>query len=204
VLACLAVALSVSAALSRQPLAVAPLAVLRADGAVDWGRAAVLGPFLRSDGTDMPAAATTARLCRSADQLLIRLECQEPQMQKLCAAVTARDGMVWIDDCIEVFLQPAGQATYVHLVTNPLGTKFDEMGRDASWNMEWQCSAGRGETSWWCELRLPLAALGGPPADGAEWRLNLCRSRRPEPELSTWSATGAGFHALPGNPGPPR
>jgi hypothetical protein len=190
----LGVALSASAALSRLPLAVAPLAQFQADGAVDWSRAVVLGPFLRSDGTDMPSAATTARLCRSADELLIRIECQEAQMPKLSATITARDGMVWVDDCVEIFLQAPGQATYVHLVTNPLGAKFDELGRDATWNQEWQCSAGREEASWWCELRVPFAALGGTPAAGSEWRFNLCRSRRPEPELSAWSATGAGFH----------
>jgi len=187
-------ALAAGDALNRVPLAVAPRLLPGGEGAVAWEQAAALGPFLRSDGTGMPAAPTTARVGRSDTELLLRIECGEPRMQAVQATITQPDGMVWVDDCVEVFLQPPGQAAYVHLVTNPLGTRFDERGRDATWNAEWACTAGRSDSAWWCEFRVPFAVLGATPAEGAEWRLNLCRSRRPEPELSTWSATGMGFH----------
>ena len=186
--------LAAHGALSRRPLCVVPQAGQPPSGAADWTRAAVLGPFVRNDGAGMPAAGTLARICRTADALCLRVECQEPQMAALRAGVTQRDGMVWVDDCVEVFVQAPGQRAYAHFVVNPLGTAFDELVRDSSWNAAWECAAGRGEGSWWCELRIPFAALGGAPGKDADWGLNVCRSRRPEPELSAWSATGAGFH----------
>lgn len=189
-----AVAFGAEGALSRLPLAVVPHLQPGAGGATAWDQATMLGPFLRSDGTGMPAATTVARLGRSATALLLRLECSEPKAQDIQATIAERDGMVWVDDCVEVFIQPSGQPQYVHFVTNPLGTRFDERGRDAAWDGEWTCTAGRSDSAWWCEFRVPFAALGGSPVAGTEWRLNLCRSRRPEPELSTWSATGMGFH----------
>lgn len=191
---CLGAVLGAHAALTQRPLCVVPKAVLGADGAPNWTQAAALGPLLRSDGLGMPEAGTTARICRTPERLLLRVECQEPQIQALRASVTQRDGMVWGDDCIEVFLRVTGRPSYAHFVVNPLGTGYDEHGRDASWNVPWDCSAGRGEASWWCEIGIPFTSLGGAPSEGSEWELNLCRSRRPEPELSTWSATGSGFH----------
>lgn len=191
---CLGAALAAAAAPGRVPLAVVPRVEASADGAVPWDRLAFLGPFLRIDGGGMPEAASTARIGRTAAELLLRIECQEPQLQGLRAAVTERDGMVWVDDCVEVFLQPDGSAPYFHFITNPLGTRFDERGRDSGWDADWTCTAGRAEGLWWAEVRIPFAALGGAPAQDAEWGLNLCRSRRPVPELSAWSATGSGFH----------
>lgn len=177
------------------PLCTVPEAILSAEAPSRpaWERAAFLGPFVSVDGRSLPAAATTARICRTFRALWLRVECTEPRMDKVKAIVTAHDGDVWKDDCVEVFLQRPGE-TYLHFVVNPAGTQFDERGRDASWNVTWQAAAEYGKDRWSVELELPWTVLGGTPRDGETWRLNIARSRTPVSELCAWSPTGSGFH----------
>ena len=154
---------------------------------------ASLGRLSYNDRPGTPAAWTTALVSASAGGLQLAVECHEPRMDKLVATHRERDSDIWVDDCLEVFVQPPGQP-YRHFIVNPLGTQFDELVRDARWNADWQATARRGEQSWAVDLTLPWAALGATPKLGDIWRFNLCRSRRPEPELSAWSPTAQGFH----------
>ncbi len=158
-----------------------------------WRRAADLGRLPYLDRPGVPAAWTRVRVARTAAGLCLATECFEPLMERVKPTHRERDSEVWAEDCLEVFVQPPGQP-YRHFVVNPLGVQFDELGRDARWNADWQVAARSEADRWQVEWRLPWAALGGAPKAGDTWRLNVCRSRRPEPELSAWSATEGGFH----------
>ena len=127
--------------------------------------------------------------------LHVRVVCDEPRMDQLASAHSGRDAEVWRDDCVELFVATPRLRRYAHFAVNPAGGLFDELGRDARWNAEWQAEATRGETSWRVDFLLPWKALGGSPEAEETWRLNVCRSRRPVSELSCWSPTGSGFHA---------
>jgi hypothetical protein len=159
-----------------------------------WQQAVFLGPFVQPDGLGMPQAATSARIRRDAEGLHIQVVCAEPRMGELAMGHTGRDAEVWKDDCVEVFLGTPRLKPYAHFVVNPVGAKFDELGRDARWNGEWQAKAGRSEAGWQVELTLPWRTLGGAPKPGETWHLNICRSRRPVAELACWAPTGGGFH----------
>ena len=92
------------------------------------------------------------------------------------------------------------QRTYFHLMLNPLGTQYDEAGRDRSWDAGWESAAKVGKDGWTAEIALPFAAIGGPPVSGKEWGINLARSRiRPdEPDafsLIKYFGPGESFHA---------
>ncbi|NLC55744.1 MAG: DUF4091 domain-containing protein [Armatimonadetes bacterium] len=190
-----------SAQAALPPVSVAAVPTLagevRLDGRLDepiWREAAYLGPLVRPDGTAMPAAATIARLFATADRLLLGVQCDEPEMARLQSAPAKHDAQVWAGDCIELFIQPDGKGAYYHFITNADGARYDERERDGAWNAEWEARGHREETGWSVELAIPWTALGNPPQPGARWRLNVCRSRRPQPEICAWSATGSGFH----------
>ncbi|MBT4822346.1 MAG: carbohydrate-binding family 9-like protein, partial [Lentisphaerae bacterium] len=182
-------------ALGPIPLSAVPEVVMSSDtpSRPSWETAAFFGPFLRLDGLSLPDAATSARVCRTAEALRLKVDCAEPRMDRVKSAVRARDADVWKDDCVEVFVQRPGQE-YLHFVVNPAGAQFDERGRDASWDAKWRAEAERGEDRWSVQLEFSWAVFGGPPRDGETWGLNIARSRTPEHELSTWSPTGSGFH----------
>ncbi len=158
-----------------------------------WRRAADMGLFPRADGRGMPQAPTRARVARTRDALWLGVVCMEPLMNRLRASRIERDSDVWADDCIEVFLQQPGRP-YLHFAVNARGAQFDERVKDSRWNAEWDAAVRREADRWTVELRLPWRALGRMPNQDDTWRLNVCRSRRTEYELSAWSPTGGGFH----------
>jgi len=152
---------------SPVPLVNCPISSLRPtmDGQFSegfWRDAADLGPFLRADGLGLPTAPTRARVARTGEALCIGVECLEPRMDRLIAQKRDRDGQLWPDDCVEVFVQRPGQE-YLHFIVNPLGAQFDEKGKDSRWNAEWQAATSRGKGRWSVELALPWKALGGTP-----------------------------------------
>ncbi len=181
------------------PLTYVPLMTTRVPEGPDlltaplWDAAAWLGPFVRADARAMPDAETTARVARTEHALLLLVHCAEPRMDRIVATQTRRDATVWVDDCIEVFVQPPGEA-YRHFIVNSLGTPYDEREKDGTWNAEWQVSARALDSAWEVALVLPWASLGGAPVEGDEWGFNVCRCRQAEPELSQWSPTVEGFH----------
>jgi len=126
------------------------------------------------------------------------------------ATITERDGRLWEEEVIELFLDPIGDgASYFEIEVNPLGTVLDLVLRrnrsgwrkDAAWNCEGlDVAVQRTSGGWSAELAIPLRSLTPEtPHVGTEWRVNFLRIDRPkdrERELSAWSPTFVGtFHA---------
>ncbi len=131
-------------------------------------------------------------------------ECFEPNMPKLVARITERDGRVYTDDCIELMLDPTGgREDYYHIVVNALGAVYDaqvtESGasRSDTWNCSPDVAAARGEGSWTVEMAIPLSDLEWNEAAPADWAFNVARERKAgQEELSAFVPTlgTAGFH----------
>ena len=117
-------------------------------------------------------------------------------MPQTFANVTAHDGAVWNDDCVELFLQAADWKEYAHFIVNSLGTQYDEMGRGGrDWNPEWTAKAERKVYDWTVDIEIPYASLGVTPAEGDVWKFNVCRCRKAVAELSSWSPSpSCSFH----------
>ncbi len=166
-----------------------PMAVVPPNGNVSLGRLPAIA------GDAMPAAATIAFIGRDATSIIFNVICFESKMDKLAANAKTRDSQAWSDDCVELFIQPKGWKDYAHVVVNSVGTVFDELTRDVSWNADAiKAVCKTAADRWTATVSVPFAALGGAPKDGDEWRVNICRSRVATPELSTWSPSVGGFH----------
>jgi hypothetical protein len=153
-----------------------------------------------------PLQGTEVTIARSAGYLLVRFECEDAQPW---ATITRRDGPLYQEEVIEVFLDPFGDLEcYFEIEVNPLNAVLDLMLRRVGkgWRKEfgWKCegletSVAMTESGWTAEMAIPFAALvPEPPAIGDVWRANFLRIDRPAGcarELSAWSATGRnGFH----------
>jgi hypothetical protein len=152
-------------------------------------------------GKDGPARQPTeAWIAFDDDQLYLAIKAFDSEMGKLKATVTDRDGKVYSDDVLEIFLDPAKTGfSLVQLVFNPLGTQADfagdAVGMSGAWNGLWQVKTARGADFWSAEVAVPFATLGLSPQVGKEWALNIGRERAADGELSCWSQTGDKFAA---------
>lgn len=170
---------------------------ISAEAALDnLSGAALMEGFTNS--ASVPAEVQTrAAIFQTGKGLRFIVECLEPQIDQIPAACTQRDGDVFADDCVEVFLAPARNTDeYYHFATNALGTRFDEEVHNRAWNPSWDLEVTRAQDRWRVDMTVPFAELSSRPGPGAVWWFNVCRQRHKDTklELSAWSPTGDNFH----------
>ncbi|MCL4500156.1 MAG: family 10 glycosylhydrolase [Chloroflexi bacterium] len=180
------------------PKASGPITI---DGRLDeaaWKSAASVE--LKYTSTGEPASVRTVALLTYDDKsLYIAFECAEPEMDKIKATVTKRDGPTFYDDSVEAFIDPTSKrADYYHLSTNTLGTRFDQKVFNVSWNGDWTTDTKLGPGGWTTEIAVPFASLGAPaPTPGTVWAINLTRNRTTSGEMEylTWAVPYGSFHS---------
>jgi hypothetical protein len=163
----------------------------------EWDQAAQLTGFTLHDG-DRPAPdQTEAFVTWDRERLYVAFRCAQPGGNPK-ADVRRRDGNVWEDDAVELFLQPDPEApTYTQFIGNSAGTIFDGQGlANVGWNGDWVYRASVAGDSWVGELSIPLASLGLKPGTGdLTLGLNLCRDQQlPTARASCWSPVSGSFH----------
>jgi acylphosphatase len=120
---------------------------------------------------------------------VIPLESDEP----LISVAKERDGRVWNDDSIEVFLQPDEGWPLFHLIINSEGVVYDRRDTDVKWNGNWEIGNYIGQPPaelagiypedvkriWLLEIGIPFSELGREtPVEGETWRVNFCRNSK--------------------------
>lgn len=175
----------------------------RIDGLLDdacWQTAPQITQFRCVDAQrSEPTRATQAWIACDADALYVAARCADDQMDRVLATVTERDGPVWQDDCLEVFLMP-GAPYYYHFGANLLGARYDarhgvgtppDEAGPQSWDAEWQVASRREADCWTMEVLLPLACMEwGSARLEAPLRFNIGREQRRLAEFSCWPASG--------------
>ncbi len=146
-----------------------------------------------------PRLATSVRVGLREGILLVRFDARD---EGVVATLTERDGPLWMEDVVEVFLSPEDPPTvYYEFEVNPLGALFDarvespDLSR-AAMKVEpaWTCPGfsarvRRSRQAWSALLRIPLAPMT-PQGTPRRWRANLYRIDRGNPdEFSAWSPT---------------
>ena len=163
---------------------------------MEGGMFALLG----EDGS--PQESTRFRVLWDEESLYLAVVCREsalvPAEQRahlVKTDVRERDGSVFSDDVVELFLGMNEEGAYAHLAVNPAGTRYDARGKDKSWDLDWRAAARLGNGEWTMEAAVPLTALlGRAPRNGDEVPFNIAREEKPRGELSSWSLLASGFH----------
>ena len=126
---------------------------------------------------------TTVEASRTADALVFRFICEEPETGDLASSVRPRDDKdIWKDDVVEICLETVRDGTYYHLFLNSKGSYADchESHKNMpvkgyEWNLEGvKTSVEVGSGSWTGTFEMPLASLKGL---GDEFRINFARER---------------------------
>ncbi len=139
------------------------------------------------------------RVCYDRDNLYLAFSCPDPRIRELLVEHSTRDGDVWADECVEIFIDPRrDRETYYHFVVNPKGVQYDgrrsreEVG--AGWNGHWRSAAKIQGDAWTCEIAIPLAELVDGPTVGNTWGMTFCRSRHIRGEKNVPSCWQGWYH----------
>ncbi len=156
---------------------------------------------LRMMGDEGTELATTARVLFDSKFMYVAVECEEPSPD-LVMSVLKRDGSVWTDDSIELYILPHPNVGYKQIVINPRGVFFDTSfapGRDSNpgWNGDVRVAVSiEPRKRWKVALSVPLKDLGVQPGDNQSWRFNVTRNR---PERRNYPRQEYSWAALPGS-----
>ena len=176
------------------------------DGKLDdavWQQGQWDGNFtLLGEGAKPATAQTRFKVAFDDQKLYLAAELLEPQMDKLVARETARDGHVHRDDVFEFMIVPSSsRLDYVHFSLNPLGTLYDAERRQGGnvgtpeWDADWQAATGKTATSWTVEVAIPFTELPLTSLSKGDWALNVARERQAgKQELSSFTEGRGGFH----------
>ena len=182
-----------------------------------WADAPTVGAFVNNRDGSRSELETEARVLY--DQRFIYFAFRVVD-QNVWATMRRRDEHLWLEEVVEVFLQPGSSIpNYIELEVNPLGTMLDIYLIDRrkplhyeSWNSErlrWAVQVdgtvdGKdGDRGWSCEIALPFEDIATathlPPQPGDRWRMNLFRvEQKPKVAELAWSPTlQDDFHILP-------
>ncbi|MCP4663038.1 MAG: carbohydrate binding family 9 domain-containing protein [bacterium] len=169
------------------------------DGVVDeaeWSGAATASGFiqLEPDHGQPSPLGTVVRVGYDEEALYVAFRCDDPDPQRLAAAITTRDGEIAADDSVGVGLDPLDDdRTGYYFMTNLLGTQKDgrlaDNGRsvDSRWDASWRCAATRVPTGWTVELAIPLGALKYRGGEDRVWGITFLRTVPRRFEVSTWA-----------------
>jgi hypothetical protein len=130
-----------------------------------------------------PMQGTQLRCAWNDAELRVFFLCVD---EHVWATETKRDGPLWEEEVVEVFIDPVGDGrSYFEFEVNPLNA--------VSWDCEgFRSAVQRTDAGWNAELAIPFGAIGATSPMGAEWRVNFYRIDRPMDvprELTAWSPT---------------
>ena len=173
----------------------APVVDGKLDDAV-WKAAPVQGDFISLATGERSAVRTEVRAVCDGKTITFAFHCVEPKYGEMRAYATDRDGDVWMDDAVELFLDTRRDGkTYFQVIVNTLGTIQDGETRDAGWNGAVRTAVRKGKGFWDVEIAVGLASMKAKARRGATWGVNFCRDRQPDPqESSSWTYVGESFH----------
>jgi hypothetical protein len=171
---------------------------IRMDGDLSdaaWKQARPIEAFKTFKG-ETPQVATTGLMLTDDENLYLAFRCEEPLMQKLEATSFERDGKLWTNDCIEIYIAPfADEADYFQIIVDANGQVFDALKRDGTldpvYDLSVRAKTQKQANGWTMEAAIPLAELG--LSNSRDALMNFGRERKPVTENTSW-------HGLFGKP----
>jgi hypothetical protein len=151
------------------------------DGKLDdrvWQQPVLVTEFLNVLMAE-PSVETEAWLAYDDDNLYVAMKCHEPNMDGLITQGQERDGNIFMDDSIEIFVSPdAEDMKYYQFAANAAGVLFDGMVLDNTFTSGFTVGTGREAAAWTIEASIPWKDIGAavPDAD-TRMTLQLVRTR---------------------------
>lgn len=169
------------------------------DGRLDdpiWEKAAHVKDFVLNREAAPAIQKTEAWVAFTPAHLCVAFKCYDDQMDKIKADVKERNGPVYGDDCVELFIDTThNHESFFQFVLNTINTQACYRKGDTRWDASWQSGIAKGDGFWTAEMSIPLAALEMDKSLPTTWGINFCRENHKVKEYSTWSFVNGGFLA---------
>jgi len=173
-----------------------------------WPDASALTGLCNLNSARLSRSQPVFWIGRDSGRMIVAWRVPKLDGRPLCKQTVERDGPLWNDDSIEVFLDPLHTHTdYLQFMVNANGAQTDARARDISWNGEWQTQVAEDAAAWAGVALIPFATLQvDVPAEGTVFAANFGVDRsvdqRPvagwqqEEQNITWARLGSGttFH----------
>ena len=171
--------------------------VVRTQGEPDWASIPAGQVACPCWGTTYTPETTFQCAYQPGKALYIRMECREAEPLARCRE---QDGRVWFDSCLEAFLAPARQGSYMNLECNSIGTLLCSAGSEryirqnlAESGLPRPVLCCRVDSDRW-EIRLEIAAetlrglWGLELVPGGRLYANFykCGDETPQPHFLSW------------------
>ena len=167
-----------------------------------WEKSASLPGFLDKSGK--PAVnRTTVDAFHTDKSLFLKVTSYEKDMKRVRYNCRKRDGKVYSDECVEMFIkvpdQPPGQ--YYHMAVNSAGIKYDAVGTggmkfNKKWDPEWKSLVEFKKDHWVCYIELPFSEFGGKPLERAGWDFTIKHTRGIRRDISHSGFPDASYHNM--------
>ena len=145
-----------------------------------------------------PELKTSVGILSDKDALYFLIIANEPSPEKLTAK-SPKEGEVWGDDGIEIFLDPRNVAnTYYQIVVNSKGVvaAMRQPGKDQSIDFGVTAAAKVEKDRYVIELKVPVKNMECLFAPGAVWNVHFARNRKVEDAFpkGNFSIDGEQYH----------
>ncbi|MCX7935721.1 MAG: hypothetical protein N3A66_10750, partial [Planctomycetota bacterium] len=178
---------------ARQPLIFTPLKSInlplvdspcRIDGSFEnepfWNTAAKLEDFTVTATDAKPSHVILCRLAANAEGILVAIRCEAEKPAKIPCKIAGRDGPVYEDESVEVFIDPTAQGKeYLQFSVNLSGAFLDRSSHfGLAWNPPWQQAIKFADNYYDVEILIPYRSLGlsAKPRPGDRLGINICRN----------------------------
>jgi hypothetical protein len=172
------------------------------DGVLDdtaWATAAEVSDFVQFEpefGVASPFR-TEVLVGYTSETLYVAFRSFDPDLARVAAAVTSRDGDLKSDDSVTLLVDTNhDRRTGYYFATNLLSVQVDgkiaDNGRvvDDRWDAAWECASSRTGDGWTTEFAIPLKMLRFAGGEDASWGINFIRRVPRRLETSLWSGPG--------------
>ena len=155
---------------------------LALNGVIDekWKKNSAEILFSKNEDGKFLSNGTIANLLYSKDKLYISFFCRREPGTPLSARKRERDGAVWNDESVELFISTDAKhpERYNHIIVNSSGAVYDvdSKGRK-NWDSKIKTARSTRDDSWQITMAIPFSAFGKAPKKGDTWAIGLYRNR---------------------------
>ena len=159
-----------------------------------WQLAAKVDKFYQVDPVEgmTPSEATVVYIAYDEDNLYFGFYCYTETPENIIASIMQRDGDVWKDDHVRIYLDPYNSARDAFIfITNPLGAKQDRLLENNAkfvdeWDTLWEVASKIVDDGWTAEFAIPFRSISFDPSI-TSWGLDVSRQIRHRNENVRWS-----------------
>ncbi len=187
-------------AILTAPTPASPIVIDGKDNDAAWTGACYISDFksIKQDAAPLPPQLkTTVGIMADDANFYFLVQAHEPHPERIKASAT-KDGPLWSDDSIEIFLDPMNTANaYYQIIINTKGVVYDarQGGNDTSVDFGVKAAATVKKDQYTLEIKVPVKKMEGIFGGGCNWKIQIARNRKVQDDLPRGCFTLSG--ALP-------